>query len=89
MFVFLLILSKLFPLLINILYFCKETDIEREAPWSSGEHRGLTIPAILLGRGFESRHHLKTKWKDHSLGENITKKERQLNGASQKNIFKN
>ena len=39
-----------------------------EAPWSSGEHRGLTIQAMVLGRGFETRLHLKTRWKDGSLG---------------------
>ena len=46
----------------------------REAPWSSGERRGLTIRAMVLGRGFESRHHLKTRWIDHLMGENTTKK---------------
>ena len=41
----------------------------REAPWSSGERRGLTIQvqAMFLGRGFESRLHLKTRWNDGPL----------------------
>jgi len=34
-----------------------------EAPWSSGECWGLTIQPTVLGRGFESRLCLKTRWK--------------------------
>ena len=37
--------------------------IPREAPWSSGERQGLTIRAMVLGRGFESWLHLKTRWR--------------------------
>ena len=33
-----------------------------EAPCSSGERCGLTIQAMVFGRGFESQHHLKTRW---------------------------
>jgi len=38
-----------------------------EAPWSSGERRRLRIWPIVLGRGFNSRLHLKTRWKDGPL----------------------
>ena len=41
--------------------------MKREASWSSGQRRGLTIQAMVLGRGFESRLHLKTRWKDGPL----------------------
>jgi hypothetical protein len=34
----------------------------REAPWSSGERRGLTVWAMVLGCEFDSRVHLKTRW---------------------------
>ncbi len=33
-----------------------------EAPWSSGECQGLTVWAMVLGCGFNSRVHLKTRW---------------------------
>jgi len=48
---------------------------EREAPWSSGECRGLTIRAMVLKREFKSKFHLKTRWKkmDQLMAENITK----------------
>ena len=46
----------------------------REAPWSSGERSGLTIQAMVLGRGFKSQLHLKTRWNDGPLdGRKITK----------------
>ena len=46
----------------------------REAPWSSRERHGLTIQALVLGGGFESRFHLKARWKDGPLdGRKITK----------------
>jgi len=38
-----------------------------EPPWSSGEYRGLTILVMVIGRGFKSQLHLKTRWKDGSL----------------------
>ena len=41
--------------------------MKREAPWSSGGRRGLMIQAMVLGRGFESQLHLKTRWKDGPL----------------------
>jgi hypothetical protein len=34
----------------------------REAPWSSGEHRGLTVWAMVLGCEFNSLVRLKTRW---------------------------
>ena len=42
-------------------------DVVGESPWSGGERRGLTIQAMVLGRGFKSRRHLKTRWKDGPL----------------------
>jgi hypothetical protein len=33
-----------------------------EAPWSSGERQGLTVWAMVLGRGFNSQVRLKTRW---------------------------
>ena len=36
-------------------------------PPASGERRGLSIRAMVLGRGFESRLQLKTRWKDGPL----------------------
>jgi hypothetical protein len=33
-----------------------------EAPWSSGELQGLTVWAMVLGCGFNSGVHLKTRW---------------------------
>jgi hypothetical protein len=33
-----------------------------KALWSSGEHRGLMVWAMILGREFDSRVHLKTRW---------------------------
>jgi len=33
------------------------------SPWSSGECRGLTIRAMVLGRGLIFWLHLKTRWK--------------------------
>ena len=36
-------------------------------PPASGERRGLSIRAKVLGRGFESRLQLKTRWKDGPL----------------------
>ena len=45
-----------------------------EAPLASGECQGLAILAMVLGRRFESRRYLKTRWQDQSMGENIMKK---------------
>ena len=62
---------------------------QREAPWSSGERHGLTIQAMVLGRGFESRLHLKTRWKDGPLdGRKIMKdnKDSQMGQVTPKNI---
>ena len=62
-----------------------------EAPWSSGERQGLTIRAMVLGRGFESWLHLKTRWrwttrwqkntkinKDSQMGQVTSKKKKFL-----------
>ncbi len=34
----------------------------REVPWSSGKCQGLTVWAMVLGHGFNSRVNLKTRW---------------------------
>ena len=64
-----------------------------EAPWSSGERCGLTIQAMVLGRGFESRLHLKTRWKNGPLdGRKIMKEDKcsQMGQVTpKKNILKN
>ncbi len=52
--------------IIALKYTFKDTYIG-EAPWSSGKRLGLTIRAMVLGRGFKSRLHLKTRWKERLL----------------------
>jgi hypothetical protein len=57
---------------------------------SNGECQGLMIQAMVLGRGFESWLHLKTRWKkmSHLMAENITKLIKTAKwGKSQKNIW--
>ncbi len=43
-------------------YRYKENRIVVEANCPSGEHRGLTVYAIVLRREFDSWVHLKTRW---------------------------
>ncbi len=43
-------------------YYQVKKIFDREAPWSSGERRGLTVWAMVLGCEFNSRVHLKTRW---------------------------
>ncbi len=38
------------------------SNLIREAPWSSGEHRGFTVCAMVLGREINSQVCLKTRW---------------------------
>ena len=60
----------------------------REAPWSSRERHGLTIQALVLGGGFESRFHLKARWKDGPLdGRKITKDKKDSQASHTKKIY--
>ncbi len=57
-----------------------------EAPYSCGERQGLTIRAMVLGRKFKSRLHLKLDGKDGLL---VGRKNNENNKVTTKNIFLN
>ena len=54
---FLLLITHYFICLI----FNDKIMLKGADPWSSGESWGLTVEVMVLGRGFESRLHLKTR----------------------------
>ncbi len=59
-----------------------------EAPWSSGERQGLTVWAMVLGRGFNSRVHLKTRWATWWQKKNENNKDSQKGKSHQKKLIK-